>query len=613
MLGGIAASIASAALAGATLDPTFGNQGTASVPLWVKSIVGQADGRLLLTGQATSYGLVFATSIAAARLLDSGLPDTEFAFADFPELPGHVKDTVGGIAALQADGKFVLAGMRNEQSSYRIAAARFQPDGQVDASFVVAGLGDMRGSGRGAVVQSGGAIVISGGSFLVRLAPDGSIDPGYGTGGIAVLPLGEFPNVMVQKVLLLPDDRVMVLANPNVCGASIPPSCPPSHLIRVTADGQLDATFNGTGQAAYPSVLGADLALLPDGRVLVAWNDISLHPSRGRLQRLMPDGSIDATFGEGGIVNLRRPGDTLVALEVEGDGSIIGLGWPFTLLRWSADGVPEGRIEPVLPGRATASALAARPDGKRVAAGEYESTVGRATTLRSLIVRFDRGTTDMAAAPELFVAQQYRDLLGREADTAGLDFWAGRLASEGFDRAGLVNAILGTPEFERSPVPMLTRLYLALLLRAPDPEGLRFWVGYSREHSIEDIANAMAASYEFLVRYGALANREFVDRIYRDVLGRAPDAPGLQFWTSLLDAGTRTRGAVLLAFSESEEYRGSSAGEVEVASLYAALLARPPQAGEVSRWIGHLDSGGSRLEIVRALLGSAEYHGRFIP
>ncbi len=98
------------------------------------------------------------------------------------------------------------------------------------------------------------------------------------------------------------------------------------------------------------------------------------------------------------------------------------------------------------------------------------------------------------------------------------------------------------------------RLYLASFLREPEPGGLRYWTGQlAAGRSLVDIASYFAASPELHQRYGALDDRAFVARLYRNVLGRAPDAGGHAHWTRMLAQG-RSRGWVLVSFSESNEH-----------------------------------------------------------
>lgn len=99
------------------------------------------------------------------------------------------------------------------------------------------------------------------------------------------------------------------------------------------------------------------------------------------------------------------------------------------------------------------------------------------------------------------------------------------------------------------------RLYKAVFLRDPDLAGFDTWVeNYaSGGWHLLRIAQFFTDSPEFQDRYGALDNAEFVNLIYTNVLGRAPDADGLTFWINELNNGL-TRGGLLLFFSESEEY-----------------------------------------------------------
>ncbi len=114
------------------------------------------------------------------------------------------------------------------------------------------------------------------------------------------------------------------------------------------------------------------------------------------------------------------------------------------------------------------------------------------------------------------------------------------------------------PEFASS-CPELTdsvaRLYSAFFLRLPDGDGWDYWLTTFQNATTDllDIAEAFVASDEFQEMYGSLSNAEFVQLVYRNVLGRAPKQEGFEHWVNALNAGY-ARGAVMLAFSESEEY-----------------------------------------------------------
>jgi hypothetical protein len=105
----------------------------------------------------------------------------------------------------------------------------------------------------------------------------------------------------------------------------------------------------------------------------------------------------------------------------------------------------------------------------------------------------------------------------------------------------------------------IERLYLAAFDRQPDAEGAAYWLARytTGEACLTDLAHRFTVSPEFAARYGNLDDAAFVDRFYQDVLGRAPDADGAAYWRQQLAAGT-SRGALLVLFAESAEFRTSS-------------------------------------------------------
>ncbi len=220
---------------------------------------------------------------------------------------------------------------------------------------------------------------------------------------------------------------------------------------------------------------------------------------------------------------------------------------------------------------------------------------------------------DIFADPGLFVMQQYRDFLAREGDTAGIAHWTSLLAAGTQDRVAMVRTFFSSAEFEGVVAPV-ARLYFAYFLRVPDYGGLRFWIAqHAAGNPLATISERFAQSPEFIARYGALGNAQFVTLVYRNVLGRDPDAEGLAHWQGRLDRGELTRGQAMLAFSESEEYRGLSAGEVRVTMTYAGMLRRAPDAAGFSFWVDYVDRGNTLEALIAGFLASAEYRSRFLP
>ncbi|WP_120505312.1 DUF4214 domain-containing protein [Sulfitobacter mediterraneus] len=97
---------------------------------------------------------------------------------------------------------------------------------------------------------------------------------------------------------------------------------------------------------------------------------------------------------------------------------------------------------------------------------------------------------------------------------------------------------------------LITELYIGYFDRAPDPEGLTFWIGVLEGGlSIEAIAQDFAgqaeaqATYDFLDTSGPdLPPSEteveaFITAIYDNLFDRAPEPAGLTFWTGVLQDG----------------------------------------------------------------------------
>ncbi len=101
----------------------------------------------------------------------------------------------------------------------------------------------------------------------------------------------------------------------------------------------------------------------------------------------------------------------------------------------------------------------------------------------------------------------------------------------------------------------VARLYSAYFSRYPDADGWSYWNRQiTNGASLWQLSEAFAASDEFRIVYGnADSDRDFIDIVYRQVLGRPADRGGLQYWESKMAAGM-SRGQIMVYFSESEEY-----------------------------------------------------------
>ncbi|MGZ3183307.1 MAG: DUF4214 domain-containing protein [Telluria sp.] len=108
------------------------------------------------------------------------------------------------------------------------------------------------------------------------------------------------------------------------------------------------------------------------------------------------------------------------------------------------------------------------------------------------------------------------------------------------------------------------RIYQAAFNRAPDAVGLGYWISaMDKGASLQDIAAGFVGSDEFKTLYGSSpSNHDLVTRMYTNVLHRAPDAAGLDYWVGILDNHQATVPQVLSFISESGENVSALAGVI---------------------------------------------------
>lgn len=105
----------------------------------------------------------------------------------------------------------------------------------------------------------------------------------------------------------------------------------------------------------------------------------------------------------------------------------------------------------------------------------------------------------------------------------------------------------------------ITRLYLALLDRAPEDDGLSYWVSQRRGgSSLRGVVAFFRNSPEFEARFGSMvgaSTEAWVDFVYQQVLGRQSDAAGKAFWVELIESGSASKEDLIIHFSESPEFQ----------------------------------------------------------
>jgi uncharacterized delta-60 repeat protein len=447
--------------------------------------------------------------------------------------------------AVQGDGRLVAAGSARFGTSDDFALARYNPDGSLDASFgsggkVTTDFAAGHDVATALAVQADGKLVAAGysldffgtplGFALARYHPDGSLDASFGSGG---------------KVLTGGLDRANALAvqgDGRLVAAGVARSGSIDFaLVRYQPDGALDASFGDGGKVLTDFAGGPDranaLVVQADGRLVAAGNslDSSATPLGFALARYHPDGSLDASFGSGGKVTTSGLGRAN-ALVVQGDGKLVAAGVArssvFGLARYHPDGSLDasfgdgGTVTTSFGGSAAFPfALAVQADGKLVAAGQAYPDVGSDFALARYVEGVANRLTSLNPA-RIWVGLKNSDDVGVRFDLLaevrkdGVLVGSGQLNSVAAGSSGFNNAKLDTIPFSSfSPVDVPAGSQLSLKLSVRNAcSGSRHNSGVARLWFNDSVANS---------RFGATIGATTSDYFLRDGFLLAPTAgPG---------------------------------------------------------------------------------------
>jgi hypothetical protein len=149
---------------------------------------------------------------------------------------------------------------------------------------------------------------------------------------------------------------------------------------------------------------------------------------------------------------------------------------------------------------------------------------------------------------------------------------------------------------------VITAAYQRYLGRAPDAAGLASWVSQMQQGlSDEHLEAGFIGSAEYIQNHGG-TGAGWVIGMYHDLLGRTPDAAGLNNWLQQLQIGV-TPVSIAYGFAASAEREGQ-----RVLADYQRFLARTPAQSEIDFWVDQFVNHGVANEGVMAgFVASAEY------
>ena len=255
-----------------------------------------------------------------------------------------VFDVFGGVddraraVAIQPDGKIVLAGwwcgFGANCNVGTFALTRFDPDGSLDSAFGSGGRAlvtfpNGRAEATGVAIQPDGKIIAAGwrndddgvedADFaLVRLEPDGDLDPSFSGDGKQTTSFGGSDHG--EAVAIQGDEKIVVAGSSWGCGGL------DFALARYNTNGSLDGSFGGDGKIS--TGFGGDdsargVAVQTDGRIVAAGDN----GGDFALARYNTNGSLDPGFsGDGKQITNFGGDDGGEGLAIQADGKIVAAG-----------------------------------------------------------------------------------------------------------------------------------------------------------------------------------------------------------------------------------------------------------------------------------------------
>jgi uncharacterized delta-60 repeat protein len=274
----------------------------------------QSDGKIVVTGWATAGPLVSANQdFAAVRYNADGSLDIGFGSGGKATIDVAGNADTGQAGALQADGKVVIGGRVyiNANAEPDMGLARLNADGTLDTSFGSGGKVriDFTSGGTvqpgytaglwdeviGIAVQTDTKLVLAGytrvnGLFrfaLARLAADGTLDAGFGTGGLVSSAFSSSGD-RARAVTLQSDDRIVVAGQIGMFGTN-----PDWGIARFSNSGALDSSFDTDGlvQIDFFGAIDDSYGLLiqEDGKIVAAGSAKNGSAAAGlALSRIVP-------------------------------------------------------------------------------------------------------------------------------------------------------------------------------------------------------------------------------------------------------------------------------------------------------------------------------------
>ncbi len=325
-----------------SLDATFDTDGIATTDFnnaedHATSVTIQSNGKIVVAGYVYDGG---DYDFALARYNTDGSLDTTFGTGGkvVTGLAGY-DDFAYSMVILQNDAIVVAGNSYNSSGNSDFALARYDADGTLDeddfgaGGFVLTDFGGYDDFAKAAAIQSDGKIVVAGGSsngthsefVLARYNADGTPDDDFGVDGLATVLFAGSSNI-AYAVAIQSDGKIVA------AGSVYDGSDYDFALARCNANGTPDAGFSANGMTtadyAGGNVYANALSIQSDGKIVISGSASNGGNNDFALARYETNGDLDTVFGAAGLVttDFHLGSDCAYGMAIQSDGKIVAVG-----------------------------------------------------------------------------------------------------------------------------------------------------------------------------------------------------------------------------------------------------------------------------------------------
>jgi uncharacterized delta-60 repeat protein len=272
-------------------------------------------------------------------------PTAQLRMIPFGDVNGSVSDGItfrawdqtsgseGQYAVISATGGTSAFSTASDTASITVTAVNDAPTFLSGDGIVTTAIGTSHDIATSVTIQPDGMIVVAGVALigstddfaLARYNADGSLDTSFGTGGKVTTAIGTNTD-MGYSVTIQADGKIVV------AGIAVIDGSPDFALVRYNANGSLDTSF-GTGGMVTTAIVtginkGYSVTVQPDGKIVVGGHVYIGSTYDFALVRYNANGTLDTSFGTGGKVTtaIVTAWDIGNSVTIQPDGKILVAG-----------------------------------------------------------------------------------------------------------------------------------------------------------------------------------------------------------------------------------------------------------------------------------------------